>query len=318
MTRELPLSVACFGGANIDIKAQALCEPLLETSNPVQTTYSFGGVARNIAENLARLQLSVSLISRVGMDEKGDALFAALKKIRIHDIGVSRSACYPTATYTALLKPQGEMLIAMADMEIYRELTPEVIAPVLSQMQQVPYWIMDANLTEESLAYLVQKVSPHTQLWAVPVSIPKVAKFRSHCPFIYGLVLNEGELAALVKEQIHDIVTLQKACQIVRQRGVKNVIVTRGKQGLYFDGLEGSQLFSVSPLVATDVTGAGDAFTAGVLYGNQKGLGMQESILYGLAMARLTLQTKDSVKQDLSIHQLETEKEKLKNHEILT
>lgn len=316
MTTEHQVIVACFGGSTIDIKARTFSEPILETSNPVQTTYSFGGVARNIAENLARLQIPVALISRVGMDEKGNALIAALKKSSIPDLGMSRSVIYPTATYTALLKPQGEMLIAMADMEIFREITPEVIAPFLDQCQKTPYWIMDANLTEESLAYLAQKVNANSQLWAVPVSIPKVARLRTICRFIHTLILNEGELAEWVQDKINDMDTMQRACQRVRRQGVKTIIVTRGKQGVYLDSLEGSQLFSVSPMTPTDVTGAGDAFTAGVLYGTQKGLSIGGAIPYGLAMAQLTLQTKDSVKQDLSVHQLELEKGKFEKNEI--
>jgi hypothetical protein len=67
--------ILCIGAANLDRKLRA--KPLvMGTSNPAGAVESFGGVARNIAENLARMGAPVALITAVGNDSSGRALLA--------------------------------------------------------------------------------------------------------------------------------------------------------------------------------------------------------------------------------------------------
>src|SRR4051812_37180735 len=142
--------VVCFGGANLDFKARGVHSLTLRDSNPVRIYSTFGGVARNIAENLARLGASVRLISRVGSDSAGDSLLEAMSQLGVEVSGVSRSNRCPTATYTAVLEPEGEMLIGLANMDIYDELTSDVL---LSQgiPTQGSFWVVDSNLPESTL-----------------------------------------------------------------------------------------------------------------------------------------------------------------------
>ena len=65
-------TVACIGAAHIDRKATAAGPIVPGSSNPVTMRVGAGGVARNVAENLARLGLSVTMVSRVGHDREGD------------------------------------------------------------------------------------------------------------------------------------------------------------------------------------------------------------------------------------------------------
>ena len=54
--------VLCIGGMNVDKKVQLLENLVLETSNPVVSSLSAGGVSRNIAENLGRLGVPVKML----------------------------------------------------------------------------------------------------------------------------------------------------------------------------------------------------------------------------------------------------------------
>src|SRR3954454_15657445 len=96
-------SVACIGAAHIDRKATASGPIVPGSSNPVTMRVSAGGVARNVAENLARLGLSVTMVSRVGSDREGDAVLDGLEESGIGLEFCTRSTTSPTATYTALL-----------------------------------------------------------------------------------------------------------------------------------------------------------------------------------------------------------------------
>src|SRR5690554_5956302 len=60
--------ITCVGGANLDHSFKLESKMVLKTSNPVKSTTSYGGVIRNVADNLARLNHKVSLMTIVGDD----------------------------------------------------------------------------------------------------------------------------------------------------------------------------------------------------------------------------------------------------------
>src|SRR4051794_28562466 len=126
-----PSSIACIGAAHVDRRAHALGPVVPGSSNPVRIGTASGGVARNVAENLARLGCAVSLVSRVGSDPEGAALRAGLADLGIDIAGLARSDTASTASYTALLDPSGELVVGLADMAIYDELTPAALEPLL-------------------------------------------------------------------------------------------------------------------------------------------------------------------------------------------
>jgi pseudouridine kinase len=75
--------IACIGGAHID-RHGVLKEPFVAgTSKPVNIATSFGGVARNVAENLARLGCEVATVSRVGDDEAGRSVVQHLRSLGV-------------------------------------------------------------------------------------------------------------------------------------------------------------------------------------------------------------------------------------------
>src|SRR5436305_257330 len=114
--------IASIGAAHVDRRGILRGPTILGTSNPGDVHLDFGGVARNVAENLARLGCAVSMLSRVGDDEEGRRVIAHLRFAGIDTALVSRSPVRPTASYTAILENQGELVIGLADMDIYEEI----------------------------------------------------------------------------------------------------------------------------------------------------------------------------------------------------
>jgi len=106
-------------------------------------------------------------------------------------------------------------------------------------------------------------------------------------------------------------VDLVRAAEQLKCRGVKNVIVTLGKRGIYVScsggggAGEGRKKDCWSKFMApykgevVDVTGAGDALVAGLVYGIYKGYSLEVGARFGLAAAALTVSTKETVRRDL-------------------
>ena len=63
--------VLVVGSSGLDMVCRSRDELRYGTSNPGKLRISPGGVARNVAENIARLGMQVSLITAVGDDPQG-------------------------------------------------------------------------------------------------------------------------------------------------------------------------------------------------------------------------------------------------------
>ncbi len=114
-----PPAIACIGGAHIDRRGILRAPLVLGTSNPGAVFMDLGGVARNVAQNLARLGSHALLCSRVGSDEAGRYVLAQ----PIDNSLITVSNTRPTASYTAVLEPTGELVVGLADMNVYDEIT---------------------------------------------------------------------------------------------------------------------------------------------------------------------------------------------------
>ncbi|MBS7806758.1 carbohydrate kinase family protein [Variovorax sp. PCZ-1] len=259
------LDVLCIGGINLDRKLKALQPLSSQSSNPCVASESPGGVARNVAENLARLGLQVSLLGHVGRDAAAQAVLMPLRELGV-DTGSCRvSDAGSTGSYTAVLDANGQLVMGMADMALTELLTPELLETAITT-QNAKLWMTDMNLPASSLAWLTQQAHAREQrLVMLAVSEPKMNRLPSDLHGVNTLVLNGGELAALglPQDDIH------AAFAKLRALGLQRLVVTFGEQGVQCIEAEQTEALHIKPelpehLKVVDVSGAGDAFCAGL------------------------------------------------------
>lgn len=298
--------IACIGGANLDRKARGNQRVRLHSSNPVTITESSGGVARNIAENLGRLGCNVSMITCVGEDKEGEWI---LQETKSHGVDVSpvwRLPSQRTGTYTALLDIDGEMVVSMANMDIYDALTPEMFADRWPHIAASQVVFLDTNPPADCLEYVIQRCREEKiQLFVDPVSSAKAQKLPQRLDGVEAILPNREEAEELSGIAIQSLSDCEKACEVIRSRGVKHVVVTMGEQGIYYQSAETAEHIPPFPAEVVDVTGAGDAFASGLLYGIINGEPFARACRLGLAASTLTLETKHSVSPLLQPQQLE-------------
>jgi sugar/nucleoside kinase (ribokinase family) len=297
-------AIACIGGIVLDRKARVIEKLHRGSSNPVTVTTSPGGVVSNVARSLARLGCRVSLFSIVGDDPIGVSLLRELESAGIDVSNVCRSTKSPTANYTAVLEPNGELFIGLADMAVFEELDPhwaDSIAPLLAQGQ---VWILDTNLPAPTLERLLKAHKGGATVLADPVSVAKSARLRGALDALDVLFPDRKEAAELSGHPIETRGDVGKAASEIRRLGVGTVVVTLGADGLYIDdGKSGRFLPAMSTRKVCDVTGAGDALVAGFAYGLLSG-GNFEPVLYGLAAASLTIESDNSIAEALNPERL--------------
>ncbi|HEY0276469.1 MAG TPA: carbohydrate kinase [Paenirhodobacter sp.] len=300
----LPASgqVVCIGGAVFDRKYRALQPLVMETSNPVQGFHSFGGVARNVVENLARLGAPVSFISIVGDDQTGQHLLSHLRERGVDVSRVILTNESATAEYGALLSPEGELALGIADMGIFDLLTPAALARVWSHVAGAAWVFADTNLPEDTLHSLIRRQGGgRYQLTVDGVSTHKVRRLPEDLSGIDLLFLNADEAAAVldvpVPQTPGDLLT---AAQGIVARGAKRAQVSMGPEGIAIAGDGHEMIIPAVAATTIDITGAGDAMVAGTLYGLVQGQSFSQAARIGSLLGALTVETPGTVRADLS------------------
>jgi len=260
--------VVCVGAANLDRKLRSLAPLALRTSNPASQDESFGGVARNIAENLARLGTPVALLTAIGSDSSGAALLAHAESAGIDTRGALRLDGAASGTYTAVLDPDGDMVVALADMALYDRLTPDFVAAREAQLASGALVVADLNLPLDTVEALSRQARRSgVPLVLVAVSEPKMARLPQDLSGVRLLILNVGELAARVGRPLAGEADLEAAMREVLAQGARDLVVTRGAGGVLLSMPDGAIARLDAPAAeVVDVTGAGDAFAAAVCW----------------------------------------------------
>ncbi len=298
-------AIACLGAANIDRKAQCLQPVVLGSSNPVRTTERPGGVARNVCENLARLDCKVGMFAPLGDDGAAIKIRSSLVELGVAMAPENLANGLPTATYTALTDPKGELVVGIADLAICDALPADPTAALKDFLSNYPIWFFDTNLPRAFLQRLVLDRPNEVTVAVDAVSVAKARKLGDFLDSIDMLFCNAEEATALAGSTINAPLDIITTAHGLRDQGVDTVVITHGSEGCYVAGDGFGDFIPAYPVTLKDVTGAGDALTAGTLYGQATGMPIGQSIRQGLAAAAITCQTMHTVSPDISRERLQ-------------
>lgn len=116
-----------LGAINMDIRGVADIRFPEPSSQPGAIQCAAGGVARNIAHNLALLGREVHLISAVGSDFYGETLLEQTRQAGVNVQSTIRLHGQSTATYLSIASPQDDTVLAINDTHILQGLTPQLL-----------------------------------------------------------------------------------------------------------------------------------------------------------------------------------------------
>lgn len=307
-----PGPVVVAGGLNIDILSRPFAALRPGTSNPAQTEFAPGGVGRNLAQNLAQLGYPVRLLGVVGDDPFGQSLLDKAGHSGVDISGVLRRPG-PTGSYLAVLDERGELHCGLSSMALTAALTPADAAPWLPLLGDARLLIVDANLSPALVDFLLEAAWQRgLRVVLEPVSAPKALELRpllSPRRPLWLLTPDRAELAALVGEPTlsDDPDALIGAARLLRTLGAQWVLLTLGRGGSLLVG-EGEPLLTPARRASVrDVTGAGDAFLAGLIAALEGGLPWPGALAQAHLCAALTTEVIGAVRADLSTELLRRE-----------
>lgn len=300
VTSAISSPVVAIGAIHYDTIAHA-CEPIRpETSTPSRLNAKPGGVATNIARALVRLGVGTRLVGAVGEDGAADMLSRQLSQEGL-ELHVKARKGFATGQYLALHNPAGDLAAACVDDRVLSE-APEdlfdgIVADLAANATDDTIWFLDANLPAAMLVRLTGRALPG-RLVANAVSDAKAVRLRGVLAKLDCLMLNRGEAVTLTG--LSRGTSSQDLAAALSQTGLKSFVLTSAASDVLV--LECGELHRFAPLQTdiVDVTGAGDALTAGTVAALARGYGLTQAVPFGLAAAVLTLRSTGALAEELS------------------
>jgi pseudouridine kinase len=294
----MPPPIICIGGALIDRKHRLKAAAVHGSSNPSVAVATFGGVARNVAEVLARLGADARLAAAVGDDAGGRDLLAHAQAA-----GIDVSACTvmtgeATAEYLAILAPEtGSLVIGSSSMDGAERHMERHVDDLLEALPADCLLFADANLTGATLETLARHArSAGLPLVLDAVSVAKAKRLPADLGGAALVVMNADEAAACLGLAGEPAALAHH----LHRRGAGAAIVTAGEKGAAIADAAGVTHLPATPATVVDVTGAGDSLTATVLWRMSLGETPRQALPFGLAAAAATVSTAASVHHALS------------------
>ena len=304
-------------------------DPLnMADSNPGRVEYCPGGVGRNIAENLHRLGADVRFIGVIGDDPGGEFIKNSSEQIGLnieHSLFQSsgQTSKNPTisnvtSVYIALMDWDGEMKLALADMNIMEQMTTEHLESKAKIIEDSAIVLLDTNLPEEIISFILDRFAGTGPLFFLdPVSARKAPKAASRIGSFDTIKMGRMEASVLSGVEIPKapeagiggtlMEKLKEAARVFIGKGVRRVFITLGKEGVFTASAVKSFFTPVQYVQPYNTSGGGDAFMAGIVYGTLQGWDEEKIVSFSLAMARITVHSKSTVSPEMCLRLVEKE-----------
>lgn len=278
----------------MDISGKPFGEIIPGDSNPGTIRISFGGVGRNIAENLARLDIPVQLITAVGNDHFGKVLLENCSQLKIQTENSLIVKEASTSVYLAMGKRDGDLEYGLSDTAVMDYLTPGFFRSKNDMLKSFEYLVIDTNLPEDSIAWLLHH-SYSKLTFADAVSVSKAGKLREHLHRIHTIKVNKAEAGLLAGVDPDSTDSLDRIRESLLKKGTNEVFVTLGREGCYFFDRQQDGMIPGVPTDVINSSGAGDAFMAGLVLGSIRNENLTNTARVAMACALIALKSEQAV-----------------------
>ncbi|WP_088889449.1 ribokinase [Leptolyngbya ohadii] len=283
------MSVIIFGSINMDLVVRS---PRLPEPGETLIGHSFetvpGGKGANQAVAVARLGIQTALIGRIGNDGFGQTLLQGLESDGItcdrvlHDAsthsGVAMIAVDDASENNIIVIPGANGNVGEADVDRLRAALPQAQVLLLQLEIPLPAVLAAAQAAKDAGVTVILDPAPARS--DLPDSL---------YPLIDILTPNQVEARQLAGFPVNDIETAHRAAIVLRQRGVKTVIVKLGKLGALCVTESETFQIPIFPVRAVDTVAAGDAFNGGLAAGLAADLPLSQAATQAAAVAALSV-----------------------------
>ena len=293
------MGILVVGAAFVDIKGYPHDRYLPTGRNVGSIKYIHGGVARNVVEDIANVELRPTYLGMVDDTPLGSDV---KEKLRKHKVNVDYVLTRPDGmgTWMVIFDNSGDVagsISKRADMmpllEVLEEKGDEIVSNADSIVVQVD---LDKELLKKILE-LAKKYNKKT--YALVSNMQIAAKRRDLIKYFDCFICNEEEAGIFFIDE-YEHLELEEMREILAKKVVDSkiplMVVTMGSKGAVYATMEGdSGAVKAKKVQVKDTTGAGDAFCAGLAIGLTYGKSIRESVEIGSTLAASVIVSSDNV-----------------------
>lgn len=293
------MGILVIGATFVDIKGFPFDNYLPTGRNAGRVEYVHGGVARNVVEDIANVELRPTFLSIVDDSPMGEAV---IKKLKNHKVNTDYVLTRPDGmgTWLAVFDNNGDVAGSISkrpNMYPIAELLEEKGDEIFSQVPSVVLEIgLDKEIVKGTLA-LAQKHKVKT--FALVANMSIAAERRDLLQQFDCVICNQQEAGILFLDDYEDK-TPEEMRDILAERiaaaKIPSMVVTMGGDGAVYANLQGEKgICPARKVQVKDTTGAGDSFCAGVAIGITYGKTMAEAVEIGTALAASVIISSENV-----------------------
>lgn len=293
------MGIAVIGDVFIDIKGFSTSTYIPCGRNLGTIEQIHGGVARNVAEDIANVELEPVFVGTVDDDAMGEAVIQKLNRHKVYT-RYMKKVKNGMGTWLAVFDHNGDVVASVskrpeheAMVQILEESGDEIFANADSIAIEID---MDQEVTKKTFA-LAEKYNK--KVYALVSNMSVAIERRDLIRKTECFVCNQQEAGILFSENYDDI-TPEELYQIlperIRSAKISKMVVTMGDKGAVYATLDGEN--GICPALKVDVvdtTGAGDAFFSGVCLGLTYGKTLQEACVIGTRLASTVICTSENI-----------------------
>ncbi len=293
------MGIVVIGAVFVDIKGFPDEKFIPRGRNVGHIEEIHGGVSRNVAEDIANVELRPTYVSLVDNNAAGEAV---VKKLKSHKVNTDyiREVPHGMGTWLAVFDHTGDVVASISprpDLKPLLEILEDQGDEIFENADSI---VIEIDMDKEIVKKCFRLAQKHNKrIYTVVANMSIAVQRRDFLQDTACFICNRQEAGILFSDDYSDksIEELEQILQDnVMRAQIPGMIVTLGDQGAIFADMHGECGFCPARNVSVrDTTGAGDAFCAGAFAGLTYGKSLKEACEIGSYLAASTIMTLENV-----------------------
>lgn len=293
------MGIVVFGAVFVDIKGYPIDQYIPSGRNVGRVIQVHGGVSRNVAEDIANLELRPTYVSVVDDTGIGNDVIEKLKRHKVNTDYILRTPD-GLGTWLAIFDNNGDVVASISkrpDLSKIREVLEEHGEEIIANADSV---VVEIDMEADLLNHIFDLAKKYKkQIFAVVSNMSIAMERRDLLSKVSCIVCNEQEASLLFSEDYEGISEEElenRLCENIKKAGIEKMVITLGDRGAVYAQRGGEHGYCPPQRVdVIDTTGAGDSFFAGIAVGLTYGKSLRESCSIGTRLASAVIATKENI-----------------------
>lgn len=297
--------ILTMGETTVNIVGEAYKSIISNEVNPGAVSIKYGGIGKNIAENISKLGVSSNFITVLGGDSYGKEIenYLESKNINISDSIFLKNN--KTTMSVSILNNNKEKEISISSSDICKNITPMYLNSIKKKITNARLVVLDANLDETTLSHIAY-LRKKPNLLVYTVSPSNALKIKEFVGKFHTVKCNDLEAEILTGIRIYGNDDLRRIGEFLIKKGIKRVFIYIEEKGVFFmDEHNNSGIIPLPDLNLPILIGSKEALVAGIAYAECNDYDIEYSTKFGIGAFMLNLLNDKNMTEYINVKNIE-------------